>query len=123
MKQVTYLLALFTGIILIIGCTTNVSSESFGEPITEYTSVPIRNILSNPGELSGKTVTVSGKIVRECPSGCWFNLNDTTGEIYVDIKPSGFAIPQMVGKKVVVQGTVSARTGNTSLIGQGVELQ
>ena len=50
-------------------------------------------------------------------------MKEDTGMIHVDIKPSGFAIPQKVGKTVVVEGTVSVQNNEPVLIGTGVEIK
>ena len=90
----------------ITGCNSNSSnnSEKYGVDITEKGVVNTKDILSTPDEYLGQTVRLEGTIVRECPSGCWFFLEDETGTIYVDINPSGLSIPPKVWKKVAVEG-------------------
>ena len=43
--------------------------------------------------------------------------------IYVDIAPHGLAIPQRVGSKVAVEGTVSVEDGQVRFVGKGVEIR
>lgn len=97
--------------------------ENFGNVLTERDVTAVGDILSNPDEYNGETVKVEGKIISECSTGCWIDLKDKEGVIYVDFKPSGVAIPQKVGAKVTVEGKVKTRYGKTIIIGEGVELK
>ena len=107
----------------ITGCNSNSSnsSEKYGVDITEKGVVNTKDILANPDKYLGQTLRLEGTIVRECPSGCWFFLEDETGTIYVDINPSGLSIPPKVGKKVVVEGVPENNNGRISIVGKGVE--
>jgi RecJ-like exonuclease len=110
---------LITGIGSVSGCG---SGEKFGKEITETKVTKIEDILAEPDKYIGKTVKIEGKIIQECPSGCWFYLKDQTGTIYVDLKPSGLAIPQSVGKKVAAEGKVKS-SERLEIIGKGVEIE
>ena len=98
-------------------------AKTYGQEISDRNVTKLNAILSQPNNFDGKTVTVEGKIVQECPTGCWFDIRDDGGMIHVDIKPSGFAIPQKVGKTVIVEGQVSVQNNQAVLIGKGVEVQ
>jgi uncharacterized protein YdeI (BOF family) len=120
-------LVIFVILVSMAGCSGNSSgnssekSERYGVNITEKRVVNTKDILANPDEYLDQTVRLEGKIVRECPTGCWFFLEDETGTIYVDISPSGLSIPPKVGKKVVVEGVPTNSNGRVSIIGKGVE--
>jgi len=120
-------LVIFVMVVSMAGCSndssgnSNKNSEKYGVDITEKEVTNIKNILTNPDEYLDQTVRLEGKITRECPSGCWFFLEDETGTIYVDINPSGLSIPPKVGKKVVVEGMPTKRNNVVSIIGKGVE--
>ena len=105
------------------GCNSNSSnnSEKYGVDITKKEVTNIKDVLTNPDEYLEQTVRLEGKIVRECPTGCWFFLEDETGKIYVDINPSGLSIPPKVGKKVTVEGVPTKINNVVSIIGKGVE--
>ena len=122
-KLIGVLLIIILIILGISGCTGNSSnnSEKYGVDITEKGVVNTKDILTNPDKYLGQTLRLEGKIVRECPSGCWFYLEDETGTIYVDINPSGLSIPPKVGKKVVVEGVPENKNGRISIVGKGVE--
>lgn len=104
----------------IVGCG---GGEKFGEEITVIEITKIKDILIDPDKYVSKTIRVEGKIIRECPSGCWFYLKDDTGTIYVNILPSGFAIPQKVGAKAVVEGKLESKEGRIEIVGKGVEIR
>jgi uncharacterized protein YdeI (BOF family) len=120
-------LVIFVMVVSMAGCSNDSSgnssnnSERYGVDITEKEVTSVKDILTNPDEYLDQTVRLEGKITRECPSGCWFFLEDETGTIYVDINPSGLSIPPKVGKKVVVEGMPTKRNNVVSIIGKGVE--
>jgi len=122
-KLIGVLLIIILIILGISGCSGNSSNntERYGVDITEKETTIVKDILANSEKYLDQTVRLEGKIVRECPSGCWFFLEDETGTIYVDINPSGLSIPSKVGKKVVVEGLPENKNGRISIIGKGVE--
>lgn len=83
--------------------------------------ITVAQIMEKSKEYEGKDIIIQGKIVQECGSGCWFNLKDQTGVIYVDLLPSNLAIPQKVGSNARVYGTVTVEKGVTYVIGKKVE--
>jgi len=107
-------------IIVIAGCSR---VEQYGNPISDREITKINSIFSNTKNYEGKTVKVEGRILSECPTGCWVNLKDETNVIYVDFNPSGIAIPQKVGSRITVEGKVVSKPGRTTIIGKGVELK
>jgi uncharacterized protein YdeI (BOF family) len=106
--------------VIAAGCAKEIQ---FGQEISGREIAKIGDILSSPEKYEGKIVKVQGKIIRECPTGCWFNLKDETGVIYVDIMPSGFAIPQKTGKQATVEGKVTLKDRRLMIIGKGVEIK
>jgi uncharacterized protein YdeI (BOF family) len=85
-------------------------------------TVKIQEIIKNEQAFDGKYVVIDGKIETECPSGCWFIVDDGTAQIYVDILPSNFVIPQKRGSQVKVYGKVTTRDNDPLLIGKIVEI-
>jgi uncharacterized protein YdeI (BOF family) len=83
--------------------------------------VKIDEVLGEPESYEGQAVVVEGKIITECPSGCWFTLDDNTGTIYVDLLPSNLVIPQKRGAFARVYGQVVRKGSDTYLIGTKVE--
>lgn len=114
------LINIFLCVLFIAGC--GVSSLKYGEDITENNVIAIDSIMKSPEKYADKTVKIKGKIIRECPTGCWFDLRDDTGIIYVDLSPSNFAIPQKVNSKAVVQGKIKVINKKPIIVGNGVEI-
>jgi uncharacterized protein YdeI (BOF family) len=111
------------GLVLIIyGCGKK-DSGKYGQGISNYTLTKIGDILKDAKSFEGKTVTIEGKIITECPAGGWFDITDQTGVIYVDLHPSDIAIPQRVGGRVMVEGKVLVRDNKPMIVGTGVELK
>jgi hypothetical protein len=98
-------------------------SDQYGDKLSVTEVTAVSDILARPASYQGRTVRIEGEISRECPTGCWFDVKDGSGVIYVDIAPQGLAIPQHVGSKVVVEGTVSTERGQTEFLGKGVEIR
>jgi RNase P/RNase MRP subunit p29 len=97
--------------------------EAYGTRLSDGAVTSLRDILLKPEKYDGKTVVVKGKILNECPSGCWFDLKDGGAVLHVDIKPAGLAIPQKVGHEVKVQGDVVVQNMKPQLLGKGVEIR
>ena len=75
-------------------------------------------------DLLGKKVTLEGKIVSQCQSnGCWFFLQDDTGQIYIDLATNKFSLPSMPNKQVAASGTVARSQQNLLLVATGVEVK
>lgn len=85
-------------------------------------TVQIQNIIKNEPAFDGQYVVIEGKIDSECGSGCWFIVDDGTAQLYVDILPSNFVIPQKRGSDVKVYGKVTTRDNDPLLIGKIVEI-
>lgn len=85
-------------------------------------TVKIQDIVKNEPAFDGKYVVIGGKIDSECGSGCWFIVDDGTAQLYVDILPSNFVIPQSRGSEVKVYGKVTTRDNDPLLIGKIVEI-
>lgn len=85
-------------------------------------TVKIQDIVKNEPAFDGKYVVIEGKINSECGSGCWFIVDDGTAQLYVDILPSNFVIPQKRGSDIKVYGKVTTRDNDPLLIGKIVEI-
>lgn len=115
-----FMLAAALGAMALQGCS---SSEQYGKAVTEGTVTAISDILAEPAAYEGRAVRVRGEIITECPSGCWFELGDGPAVVYVDIASEGLAIPQRLGKKATVEGTVTVEGKQTKILGKGVEIR
>jgi len=84
--------------------------------------VNIQDIITNEPAYDGKNVLIEGKIETECPSGCWFILNDGSASLYIDILPSNFVIPQKSGRQAKVYGEVTTKDNDPMIVGKFVEI-
>lgn len=119
-KHLITILMIFTFAMTASGCG---NAENYGEPISGKDTARIKDILTDPAGYDGKTVAVKGNIAIECETGCWFNFKDGDAVIYVDLEPSGFAIPQKGGHNAIVEGKVTIKNGKPVLIGKGVRIR
>lgn len=100
------------------------SAEQYGAGVSnEITTVTVRDIVFDPS-LRNKLVNLEGIIIAQCvsPEKCWFFLNDGTGNILINLKPEGFALPARIGKKARVTGVVTYTRGGLQIIARGVEV-
>ena len=114
------LLILMIAAALVPACS---KSDRYGSPIGDTPPTDAGRILSNPGAYTNQPIVVKGRIVTECPTGCWFELKDGEAVLYVDIGPQGLAIPQRVGRPVTVEGRISVEGRRVRLNGTGVEVR
>lgn len=93
------------------------------EPIElKNEAVKIQDIVKNESAFDNKYVVIEGKIDSECASGCWFIVDDETAQLYVNINPSNFVIPQKRGSNVKVYGKITTSSGDPAMIGKIVEI-
>jgi uncharacterized protein YdeI (BOF family) len=105
------------GIIFFVGIAGCTSAAGTGATTvkTPANIVSIGDIIKNPAVYNGTTVAVQGKITNECGSGCWFMVNDGTGTLYIDLAPNNFAIPQLQGSSVIIEGNIVISNGDPTL--------
>ena len=85
-------------------------------------AVKIQDIVKNESAFDNKYIVIEGKIDSECASGCWFIVDDETAQLYVNINPSNFVIPQKRGSNVKVYGKITTSSGDPAMIGKIVEI-
>ncbi|PLY03475.1 MAG: DNA-binding protein [Desulfuromonas sp.] len=119
MKNLLLITFLFFPLAL-AGC----SGEKYGSGVDPGApKVQVRDVFLKQA-LMGKKVTLEGKIVSQCQSnGCWFYLQDETGQIYIDLAKSQLTLPSRPGRQVVASGTVARSKQNYALIATGVEVK
>lgn len=111
---------LFSLLLVLTAC----GGEKYGAGVDPSAPlVTVRDIFLSP-QLVGQTVTVQGKIYTQCESnGCWFILDDTTGQLYIDLAQHNFSLPAMPGSTVKASGTVTSFRNSYLLVARGVETQ
>ena len=123
-------LVMATGILLIVfisviiaGCVEK--SKVYGQAISDNSAITIKELQDKKKDYSGKVVKIKGKIADVCQDmGCWFNVNDGTGIMYVDLEMGrNFTIPKnTVNQPVTVEGKLKYDKGSLSIIGSGVKI-
>lgn len=85
--------------------------------------VQVKEMFLRP-DLMGKKVTLEGRIVSQCASnGCWFYLQDDTGQVYIDLSRNGFELPSLPNRTAIASGTVARNQQAFLLIATGVEVK
>lgn len=109
---------------LLVLVLTACAPEKYGAGVDKnMPKVSVKDVVLNPA-YQGKTVNVEGKITTQCASnGCWFFLQDDTGQIFIDLATKGFSIPQRQGKKGMVTGIVSFGQTGVYIVALGVEIK
>jgi hypothetical protein len=115
MQRVVVLICL---LVLAVGWATwtmRAASASHELGHLPHTSVQatIAALRHDPRAFSGKTVALTGRMTDRCPTaGCWFYLNDGTGDLRVDAREGGFSVLGLpIGARLTVFGTLVQESG------------
>ena len=116
----TGLLMVLLSILLLAGC----GGDKYGTGVDAAApKVKVKDLFLQQS-LLGQKVTIEGRIASQCQSnGCWFFLQDDTGQVYIDLATNKFSLPAMPNKQVVVSGTVARAQQNVLLVATGVEVK
>ena len=111
---------IFAMAISLMGCT----AEKYGAGIDRgAATLKVKDILLDRSNI-GRTVNLEGKISSQCGSnGCWFVLQDDTGQIFINLAPNNMSVPPRMNKDAKVTGIVSPFEGQLQIIAQGVEVR
>ncbi|MEW5746148.1 MAG: OB-fold nucleic acid binding domain-containing protein [Nitrospirota bacterium] len=111
-------------LVLVMLLATGCSAEKYGLGVDSSSpTVMVKDIILKP-ELQGRQVTLEGKIISQCQSnGCWFFLQDATGQVFINLAPNNFALPSRMGKKARVTGVVVAGPEGYQIVARGVEVK
>jgi len=114
------LIATLAVTVILTGC----GNEKYGAGVDASAQmVQVKDVFLQKN-LLGQKVTLEGKIVSQCQSnGCWFFLQDETGQLYIDMATNKFSLPSMPNKQVAASGTVARSQNNLVLIATGVEVK
>ncbi len=108
------------GAIALLGC----SAEKYGTGVDKSVSVVKVKDIFLDSSVVGKKVTLTGNISSQCGSnGCWFVLQDETGQIFVNLAPNNMTMPPRMNKGAKVTGTVYPVQGQLQVIAEGVEVR
>jgi hypothetical protein len=89
------------------------SGRELGRPPRGAVIATIDALRRSPGTFAGKTIAVSGQLTQRCPTaGCWFYLNDGTGDLRVDARPGSFSVLGLpIGARLTVYGRLVREPG------------
>ncbi|MFO7576556.1 MAG: hypothetical protein R6W66_02390 [Pelovirga sp.] len=119
---------LFLGALLLFvvlaGCSSDNNNNKYGAGLDPNApKVQVKDVFLRQ-DLLGQQVTLEGRIVSQCASnGCWFYLQDDSGQVYIDLSRNGFELPSLPNKQVKASGTVARSQQAFLLIATGVEVQ
>jgi len=107
--------------LFLAACSGN---EKYGAGVDpDAPKVQVKDMFLRP-DLIGQKVTLEGRIVSQCASnGCWFYLQDDTGQVYIDLSRNGFELPSLPNKKAIASGTGARSQQAFLLIATGVEVK
>lgn len=89
------------------------SSRELGHPPQSAAPTTIAAVRRSPAALAGKVISLTGRMTERCPTaGCWFYLNDGTGDLRVDAGAGNFSVSGLpVGARLTVYGKVTQEPG------------
>ncbi len=96
--------------VLAAACLLCAGELKLGKPLTQKQPVAIADLLDHPGDYTGKTVQVEGKITAVCQMmGCWLDLADADGRrVHISVEDGDIVFPKdSPGKTAVAEGTFS----------------
>ncbi len=114
---------ILVGICLLLtlaGCSVISSRTLTPPPAPTPVPVTVRQLIENAAPFVGKKISMSGTVIIECKTGCWFFLDDGTGKIYIDLAVAGLHIPQKVGSRVTLVGNTIGSGGQLRIEAEAV---
>lgn len=120
MKRTGAVTALLLIALVLAGC----SSERYGAGIDSgIPNIKVKDVFLNP-DFIGKAVNLEGRISSQCGSnGCWFVLQDDTGQVFINLAPSNMTLPPRMNKTARVTGLVYPVQGELQVIAKGIEVR
>jgi hypothetical protein len=110
-------------IIIVLGCDDGGQATQFGSPISNRNTIPIAALFADAAAYEGKSVSVQGEIDMQDQKGYWFYVHDGDARIYVELYQDEFSIPDLIKRKILVEGVVEVKLDIPSLLASGVECQ
>lgn len=99
------------GSLLCLVCTL-AFAEQYGAPIQGKNPVSLQTAIGQLDKAPVANVLVESKVDKVCTvKGCWMGLTSKSGDVRVTFKDYGFFVPpKLVGKTVLVEGTLEKVT-------------
>ncbi|TAN45081.1 MAG: DNA-binding protein [Nitrospirae bacterium] len=110
--------------IIVLLALAGCSAEKYGLDISKNAPVVKVKDVYLDMRLLGRDVTLEGKISSQCGSnGCWFVLQDDTGQIFINLAPSNLTLPPRLGKQSTVTGQVQVVQNELQIFAKGIEVR
>ncbi|MCP4230991.1 MAG: hypothetical protein GY771_12710 [bacterium] len=96
---------------------------TYGEEVTEKATITIADVLGKGEAADGNDAIVEGEVTSVCPSGCWFDIGDDSGNTLHILVGGDYAVPQTLsGKTVATKGYLQFNKGKSviELVATGV---
>jgi len=119
-----YAVFLIAAVAVTAAALTGCSAEKYGAGVDR--NIPVLKVkdVYLDRNIVGKKVTLSGTISSQCGSnGCWFVLQDETGQIFINLAPRNMTVPPRMNKSAKVTGIVYPVQGELQVIAEGVEVR
>jgi uncharacterized protein YdeI (BOF family) len=111
---------LFCLMLVLFACS---SEQQYGAIPASMQQTTVKDIVLNPAS-DGKEVLIKGKITTQCGSnGCWFFLNDGTGQILVQLSALNLGLPPSTGKTAEVYGIVNIVNQQVAVNARGLKVK
>lgn len=127
---VLFFSAVLLGTFALSGCDSSESTRKIDSQVTTAAESSDVDALLVPAgalseELLGQSVTVTGKVVEQCPAaGCWLRVEANDGATFVDLLSSPVRLSQnYVGEQAEITGEVVRRGSNFAVQAQRVEFK
>jgi len=89
-----------------------VCAQQYGAPLESRQAIPIESAIKQLAGQRTARVVVQSKVGKVCMAkGCWLGLTNADGEVRVTFKDYAFFVPpSLIGKTVLVEGTLEKVT-------------
>ncbi len=116
-RQVLFTVALVVFLVMLVATLNFMGWLSIAGVKESYGSIgnfqpqeiTVKQAVSLCDQVPAEIVKISGTIITECRMGTWFRILDEDEELFVDLKPANLIVPERIGKKATVYGTLKRR--------------
>lgn len=116
-RQVLFTISIIVFLILLVATLNFMGWLSIAGVKESYGSIgnfqpqeiTVKQAISLCDQVPAEIVKITGTVVAECQMGTWFRIYDEDEELFVDLKPASFLLPERVGEKATVYGKLKRR--------------
>lgn len=112
---------------LMLGLLTAIASaaDHYGAPLTLKNPLTLEAAVGQLGDQPAANVLVESTVAKVCEQrGCWIALKSASSQLHVTFKDEAFFVPvSLVGKTVLVEGTLSKDADGYQLVANGLQVK